>query len=127
MSIHQEVTINASLAAVYGGPDELGRLRPHDRWPHGRYRARGRRILNMFGGHISGRFVELDPGKRVVQARRLKARPEGVDSIVRFEFAGWERHQAVFDQADKPRGRPDDARRRLHEIYCKLMNVMFAA
>jgi hypothetical protein len=39
----------------------------------------------MFGGDISGRNVELVPGRRAVQAWRSNAWPEGVYSIVRFE------------------------------------------
>jgi activator of HSP90 ATPase len=42
--------------------------------------------FSLFGGHITGRHVELVPGKRVVQAWRAKTWPEGLYSIVPFEL-----------------------------------------
>jgi activator of HSP90 ATPase len=43
--------------------------------------------FSMFGGHITGRNVELVPGKRIVQAWRAVNWPEGTYSIVRFDLA----------------------------------------
>ena len=42
--------------------------------------------FSMFGGHITGRNVELVPSKRIVQAWRSKTWPEGAYSIVRFDL-----------------------------------------
>ncbi|HTQ02532.1 MAG TPA: SRPBCC domain-containing protein [Polyangiaceae bacterium] len=42
--------------------------------------------FSAFGGHITGRHVELVPDQRVVQAWRAKTWPEGTYSIVRFEL-----------------------------------------
>jgi activator of HSP90 ATPase len=44
--------------------------------------------FSAFGGHVTGRHVELVPNKRVVQAWRAKTWPEGVYSIARFELKG---------------------------------------
>ncbi len=72
--------------------------------------------VSMFGGDIRGRNVELVPGKRVVQAWRSQAWPEGVYSIVRFELAPEGKGtKLVFDQAGHPDGCAGDARRRLDQ------------
>jgi activator of HSP90 ATPase len=42
--------------------------------------------FSCFGGIITGRHVELVPNRRIVQAWRVKAWPEGVYSIVAFEL-----------------------------------------
>ena len=117
MNIHQEVTINASPAAVYGvltGSEEFQRM------------TGGRKAeivgsvggeISMFGGDIRGRNVELVPGKRVVQAWRSQAWPEGVYSIVRFELApAGKGTKLTFDQA----GHPDEAQGMLEGGWPKM-------
>ena len=42
--------------------------------------------FSCFGGIIVGRNVELMPGRRIVQAWRVKFWPEGEHSIVRFDL-----------------------------------------
>jgi uncharacterized protein YndB with AHSA1/START domain len=59
--------------------------------------------FSAFGGHITGRHVELVPGKRIVQAWRAKTSPEGVYSIARFELqATGTGTTLVFDHAGFP-------------------------
>lgn len=48
--------------------------------------AREGGALSLFGGMVAGRNVELVPHKRIVQAWRAGNWPEGVYSIVRFDF-----------------------------------------
>ena len=80
--IHQEVTLPAPpdrvaalttaaqfAAATSGAPVEIA--------------AEGGEF-KLFGGAIHGRHVELVPGKRVVQAWRVKMWDPGVYSLVRF-------------------------------------------
>jgi uncharacterized protein YndB with AHSA1/START domain len=43
-------------------------------------------VFSCFGGFIFGRNIELVPEKRIVQAWRVRAWPEGVYSIVAFEL-----------------------------------------
>jgi len=43
--------------------------------------------FTMFGGMISGRTIDLVPGRRIVQAWRAGNWDEGAYSIVRFDFA----------------------------------------
>src|ERR1700693_2032027 len=113
MSIHQEVTIDASPAAVYAvltSSDDFARM-TGGRSADIATEAGG--ALSMFGGDIRGRIVELVPGKRGVQAWR-----EGVYSIVRFELTPEGKGtRLIFDQA----GYPDGAEKMLeggwHQMY----------
>ncbi|HZS44782.1 MAG TPA: SRPBCC family protein [Blastocatellia bacterium] len=85
MSIHQEVNFNAQPERIYeallssatfskatGAPSEIS-----DDAGGG---------FSCFGGQITGRNIELVPNQRIVQAWRVGAWPEGLYSIVRFEF-----------------------------------------
>ena len=128
MSIHQEVTIEASHAAIYGvltTSDDFARM------TGGRAASIARDVggaVSLFGGDIEARNVELKPGKRVVQAWRSKAWPEGVYSIVRFELmpAG-KGTKLVFDQA----GHPAEAQAMLEggwsKMYWEPMQAMLKA
>jgi activator of HSP90 ATPase len=61
--------------------------------------------FSAFGGHITGRHVELVADRRVVQAWRAKTWPEGVYSIVRFDLShDGSGTKLVFEQD----GHPDD-------------------
>lgn len=42
--------------------------------------------FSLFAGHIAGRNIELAPNRRIVQAWRAVAWPEGVYSIARFDL-----------------------------------------
>lgn len=44
-------------------------------------------LFSLFGGHISGRHVELVPGERIVQAWRVADWSPGTYSIAKFELA----------------------------------------
>ena len=85
MPIHQEVTFDAKPEQLYealldqvqhasftGGPAEISRD------------IGG--AFSCHGGQIVGRNIELDPNKRIVQAWRVTAWPEGVYSVVKFEI-----------------------------------------
>jgi len=66
--------------------------------------------LSAFGGHITGRHVELVPDRRIAQARRAKSWPEGVYSIARFELrADGSGTKLVFDHD----GFPEDMKEHL--------------
>jgi uncharacterized protein YndB with AHSA1/START domain len=127
MPIHQEVTINASPGAVY---DVLTKSDAFAKMTGGRAanispEAGG--PISLFGGDIEGRNVELKPGKRVVQAWRPKAWPEGIYSIVRFELSPEGKGTRLsFDQI----GYPDEAHAMLdggwHKMYWEPMNKLLA-
>jgi len=64
--------------------------------------------FSLFDGHIVGRNVELIPNTRIVQAWRVATWPEGVYSIVRFEFKPRESGtQLIFDHIGFPEGLHD--------------------
>jgi uncharacterized protein YndB with AHSA1/START domain len=103
MAIHQEVTIPAAPQAVF---DVLMNSEKFAKMTGGRsaeISAAEGGALKMFGGDITGRNVELVPGKRVVQAWRSGAWPEGVYSLVRFELAPEGKGtKLIFDQSGYP-------------------------
>ena len=125
MPIHQEVQINASPDAVY---DVLTSSEKFASMTGGRAAKISRDEggeASMFDGGIRARNVELVPGKRVVQAWRSSAWPEGVHSIVRFELAeDGGATKLTFDQA----GYPDSAHGMLEggwpKMYWDPMNAM---
>jgi activator of HSP90 ATPase len=84
-TIHQEVSFVASPAKVYEALVSPQRFSEVTGAPASGDSAEGC-AFSVFGGHITGRHVELVPDKRVVQAWRAKTWPEGVYSIVRFEL-----------------------------------------
>jgi|SRR5579863_6051301 len=116
--IHQEVEFKASAQKVYealtdgaifakatgGAPADIGR--------------EAGSAFSCFGGMITGRQIELVPGKRLVQAWRAGNWADGVYSIVRFELQSkGSATRLVFDHT----GFPEDTREHLdagwHKMY----------
>jgi activator of HSP90 ATPase len=61
--------------------------------------------FTLFGGHITGRHVELVPNQRIVQAWRAGNFPPGVYSIARFELVEQgSGTRIVFDHTGFPKG-----------------------
>ncbi|HEX4334510.1 MAG TPA: SRPBCC domain-containing protein [Polyangiaceae bacterium] len=81
--------------------------------------------FSVFGGHITGRHVELVPSKRVVQAWRAKTWPEGLYSIARFELhESGSGTKLVFDHDGFPDGMKDHLAQGWQANYWdKLANV----
>jgi activator of HSP90 ATPase len=84
-TIHQDVTLAASPAKVYEALVNLKRFSEVTGAPASGDSTEGG-AFSAFGGHITGRHVELVRDKRVVQAWRAKTWPEGLYSIARFEL-----------------------------------------
>jgi activator of HSP90 ATPase len=84
-NIHQEVTLGAAPERVYQALVDAKRFSEVTGAPASGDAKEGA-SFSAFGGHITGRHVELVPGKRVVQAWRAKMWPEGLYSIARFEL-----------------------------------------
>jgi activator of HSP90 ATPase len=84
-TIHQEVTFSAAPSRVYQALVDLSRFAEITGAPASGGSTEGA-SFSVFGGHITGRHVELVEDRRVVQAWRAKTWPEGVYSIVRFEL-----------------------------------------
>jgi uncharacterized protein YndB with AHSA1/START domain len=125
MAIHQEVDIKGTPQAVY---DVLTSSEKFAKMTGGReasISAEEGGAVSLFGGDIQARNVELVPGKRVVQAWRAGAWPEGVYSIVRFELQNnGSGTKLTFDQS----GYPDEAHDMLsggwQQMYWEPMNAM---
>ena len=101
-TIHQEVSFSAAPSRVYEALVDLQRFAEVTGAPASGDSTEGA-AFSAFGGHITGRHVELVPGKRVVQAWRAKTWPEGVYSIVSFELRPeGEGTKLVFDHAGFP-------------------------
>jgi activator of HSP90 ATPase len=86
-NIHQEVTFAAPPSRVYETLIDSEEFAKATGAPASGESTEGGGF-SAFGGHITGRHLELVPEKRVVQAWRAKTWPEGVHSIVRFELHG---------------------------------------
>ena len=96
-NIHQEVTFGVSPAEVYKALVDTKRFTEITGAPATGDSTEGA-SFSLFGGHITGRQIELVDGKRVVQAWRAKTWPEGLYSIARFELqADGEGTKVVFD------------------------------
>ena len=64
--------------------------------------------FTLFGGYISGRQIELVPGKRIVQAWRTQRWNEGDYSIVKFELVEQgSGTKILFDHLGFPGGQAD--------------------
>jgi uncharacterized protein YndB with AHSA1/START domain len=125
LAIHQEVTIPASPAAVF---ETLMSSDSFAKMTGGRGAEISREAggaFKMFGGDIQGRNVELVPGKRVVQAWRSGAWPEGVYSLVKFELSGDAKAtKLVFDQVGYPDGAHDMLASGWSQMYWDPMTKM---
>ena len=84
-NIHQDVTFTASPAKIYAALVDLETFGKVTGAPASGQSTEGG-AFSAFGGHVTGRHVELVQDKRVVQAWRAKTWPEGLYSIVRFEL-----------------------------------------
>jgi activator of HSP90 ATPase len=84
-TIQQEISFAAPPTKVYEALVNMDRFSEVTGAPAGGASTEGGEF-SAFGGHVTGRHVELVPDKRVVQAWRAKTWPEGVYSIVRFEL-----------------------------------------
>jgi len=83
--IRKEADFKSSPRRVYEALLDAGQFSALTGAPADIERSAGG-AFSCFGGIITGRHVELVPGKRIVQAWRVKAWPEGVYSIVSFEL-----------------------------------------
>ncbi len=105
MSIHQEIIFPAGSSDVYRALTDSSEFARFTGAPADIDAVEGGAFL-CFGTFISGRNIELVPGRRIVQAWRVFNWPEGVYSIVRFELSEADgQTRLVMDQS----GVPEDA------------------
>jgi activator of HSP90 ATPase len=119
-SIHQEIDLRAERDRVYSalidpvqfqklilvsGAVKSGMVKPTK---PAEIDARPGGSFSLFGGHISGRILELVPPERIVQAWRPADWAAGVYSIVRFElFQKGAGTRLVFDHTGFPVGQAE--------------------
>jgi activator of HSP90 ATPase len=110
-NIHQEVSFPAAPSRVYQAIVDTKKLAEATGAPASGDSAEGA-AFSAFGGHVTGRHVELVPDSRIVQAWRAKTWPEGTYSIVRFELkADGKGTKLVFDHD----GFPEDMKEHLSQ------------
>ena len=96
-NIHQEVSFNAPPAKVYRLLVDAAQFAAFTGAPATGEETEGARFTG-FGGYVSGRHLELQPDRRVVQAWRGQNWAEGVYSIARFELKSeGEGTRLIFD------------------------------
>jgi activator of HSP90 ATPase len=125
--IHQEIVVAAAPAAVYaalidgaqfsrmcgGAPAEI------DPAPGGAF--------SCFGGMIAGRNIECEPGRRLVQAWRVKNWEPGVYSIARFEFRPeGAATRVVLDHTGFPEEQQPHLEQGWHQNYWNPLQQMLA-
>ena len=118
-AIHQDVTFNATPARVY---DALTDAKQFNRVVQLSAAAQSMAVPNTtvaisrepggafsaFGGHITGRQIELIPNQRIVQAWRAASWPVGAYSIARFDLsADGTATKLSFDHTGFPQGLAD--------------------
>ena len=108
-NIHQEIKLLAAPSRVYPSFVDSSAFAELTGAPASGDAVEGS-AFSAFGGHITGRHVELVPNQRIVQAWRAKAWPEGLYSIARFElYAEGQGTKLVFDH----NGFPEDMKEHL--------------
>jgi activator of HSP90 ATPase len=116
-SIHQEVTFKADRARIYAILTDATQFQKvvllsaavkSGMVPATKPAEIGREpgtAFSLFGGHISGRLIELIPNERVVQAWRPGDWAPGVYSIARFELVkAGPGTRLLFDHTGFPNG-----------------------
>ncbi len=133
-TIHQEPTFAASPSRIYQALTDSkqfqkvqllsGAMKESDLMakPAEISRVVGGPLL-LFGGYITGRQIELVPGKRIVQVWRVGNWPSGVYSIVRFELTqNGGGTKLIFDHTGFPAGDGDHLASGWKEHYWEPLN-----
>lgn len=84
--IHQEVSLNASPTDVYNALLDAALFTRMSGGAEAEIDPAPGGAFSCFGGMITGRNIECEPARRIVQAWRVKNWDSGVYSIVRFDF-----------------------------------------
>ena len=116
-SIHQEIRFDASPDRVYSALTDARQFAAFTNAPADNPGGAGG-AFSGFGGHIVGRNVELEPGRRVVQAWRSATWGPGVYSIAKFELSpAGGGTMLVFDQAGFPETEGEHLEQGWHQMY----------
>ncbi|HEY0701980.1 MAG TPA: SRPBCC domain-containing protein [Candidatus Acidoferrales bacterium] len=117
-AIHQETTYKASPQRIYDALTDAtqfqkvelasGAMKPEDlNGNPAKISTEPGGAFSLFGGYVTGRQIELVPGKRIVQAWRPASWPAGWFSIAHFELvADAAGTKIIFDHVGFPAARP---------------------
>jgi activator of HSP90 ATPase len=104
-SIHQEVSFKAKPGEVYAALMETKRHMAFTKNGVAKVSKKVGGAFSAHGGWVSGINLDLEEGKRIVQAWRGSDWPQGIYSIVSFKFSkDGKGTKLVFDHT----GIPDD-------------------
>jgi len=137
-AIHQEPTVNAARRQVYRALtdakqfdrlialSDAARSMPGNAAP-ARITARAGGEFVLFGGSITGRFIELVPDDLIVQAWRAGDWGRGVFSIARFELrTEGTGTQIIFDHTGFPAGQAEHLARGWYANYWRPLQGLLA-
>jgi activator of HSP90 ATPase len=117
VGIHQEVRFKASPEKIYAvltNGREFGQLTGA---PAEVTAVEGQPI-SLFGGQITGRNIELIPGKSLVQAWRVGAWPSGIYSIVHITLdKEGDETKLTLDHTGFPDGAAEHLEPGWHKMY----------
>ena len=129
-AIHQEPVFNAGTKRIYQVLTESGQFDEliafsaaaksmSVKSEPARIEAHSGGAFRLFGGYISGRFVELVPEQLIVQAWRAGSWDPGVYSIARFELRarGTTQTRILFDHLGFPGGQAEHLAQGWHVNY----------
>ncbi|MGG4169001.1 SRPBCC family protein [Rossellomorea vietnamensis] len=126
MTIHEELTFKATADQMYKTLTDSSQFSEMTGGAPTDIQAEEGGSFSLFGGMITGRNIELVPGKRVVQAWRAVNWDEGVYSLVNFEWKQQENGtQLVFDHVGFPEGQGEHLTAGWHENYWKNLKKFF--
>ena len=105
MAIHQEALFTSPPQRLYEALTDAAQFAQLTGRPVAELSREPGGAFSLFGGVIVGRQIELVPGQRLVEAWRERTWPDGVYSIVKFEFrADGTGTRLIFDQTGFPSG-----------------------
>lgn len=117
-SIHQVVPINASPQRVFEALTDARQFSELTGGARVDMPREAGAAFSCFNGMISGRTIEIVPGRRLVQAWRVGNWPEGVYSIVRFELEPQGNGTVItFDQSGFPEAHREHLESGWHKMY----------
>lgn len=125
-TIHQEIVFDAPATAVYSALMDTAE--------HAQFTGAPAEVsadegggCSWYGGHVTGRNVELRPGQRIVQVWRAANWEPGVYSLIKYELhADGKKTRVVFDQVGHPEGTGEHLEAGWHERYWNPLTKYFA-
>lgn len=124
--IHQEVEFDAPPDQVYSALMETKKHTAFTKNGPAKISKKVGGAFSAHGGYVTGINLELVPDKRIVQAWRAKNWPDGVYSIVRFDFSKHGKGtKLVFDHAAFPEEHGEHLSEGWHKMYWTKMSDYF--